>query len=283
MWLPFFRSGLTAVVSIRTRLTISQFSVICPGTPVSPGVVRPKVPISALRKRAMLSTSSPSQITTDLTITRTTTPIMSTMATTSRLDTFDELVEEIKRQLGLTSGIDSDDVDVEQLMDAMRRYRSEISHWEKYALADLSRNYTRNGVDDMNDKANLLVLVWNPGKGSLIHDHAEAHCIMKILQGELVESRYKWPEGHSPRRMEIDRRVVYHENEVTYMHDKLGLHRISNETQKPAVSLHLYTPPWAAKYGCLAFDERTGKQIKVNLSNLYSDSGVICSRRADHV
>ncbi|KAK9322545.1 RmlC-like cupin domain-containing protein [Lipomyces orientalis] len=283
MSLPFSRSGLTGAFSIRLRLTNRQCSVICPGTAVPPGVVRPKGLDSALRKQAMLSTSSSSQITTESTFSQTTLPIMSTMATTLRLDMFDELVEEIKRQLGLTSGIDSDDVDVEQLMDSMRRYKSESSHWEKYALSDLSRNYTRNGVDDMNDKANLLVLVWNPGKGSLIHDHAEAHCIMKILQGELVESIYKWPEGHSPRRMEIERRVVYHENEVAYMHDKIGLHRISNETQKPAVSLHLYTPPWAAKYGCLAFDERTGKQVKINLSNLYSNKGVICSRRADHV
>ncbi|KAK9236604.1 RmlC-like cupin domain-containing protein [Lipomyces kononenkoae] len=210
------------------------------------------------------------------------TPVTGDILTLPRVHRFDELVEEIRRQLGLTSGINSDDVDVEQLMDAMRRYTSDKSDWDKYAHTDLSRSYTRNGVDDLNCKANLLVLVWNPGRSSLIHDHADAHCIMKILQGDLVESIYKWPEGDQPRRMTVERREEYRENDVAYMHDKLGLHRISNETQKPAVSLHLYTPPWAAKYGCLAFDEKTGKEFKVKLSNLYSDKGVICSRRADH-
>lgn len=32
-----------------------------------------------------------------------------------------------------------------------------------------------------------MVLCWGEGHGSAIHDHANAHCIMKILQGELCE------------------------------------------------------------------------------------------------
>ncbi|KAK9374547.1 RmlC-like cupin domain-containing protein [Lipomyces chichibuensis] len=290
MSLSLSQSGLTIAFSCRTRVSNNLlFSVIGPRkTPLAPAIVRTNVVHPAFRMQAMMSTSSHSQIAAEPTVSRIITPIITAaaargIATPQPVDTFDELVEEIRRQLGPTSGIDSDDVNVEQLMDAMRRYTSDSSDWDKYAHTDLSRNYTRNGVDDMNYKANLLILVWNPGKGSLIHDHADAHCIMKILQGELVESIYKWPQGDMPRRMQVERRVEYHENEVTYMHDKIGLHRISNETEKPAVSLHLYTPSWAAKYGCLAFDERTGKQIKVKLSNLYSDKGVKCSRRADHV
>jgi hypothetical protein len=32
---------------------------------------------------------------------------------------------------------------------------------------------------------------------SPIHDHAGAHCIMKVLSGELLETQYEWPKGHS--------------------------------------------------------------------------------------
>ena len=32
-----------------------------------------------------------------------------------------------------------------------------------------------------------MVLCWGEGHGSAIHDHANAHCVMKILQGELCE------------------------------------------------------------------------------------------------
>ena len=89
---------------------------------------------------------------------------------------FDNLVEEIRAILGPSSGIDSDDVDVDDLIKAMEAYTSDQYEWNRYAFADLSRAYTRNFVDEGNGKANLLILVWSPGKGSVIHDHANAHC-----------------------------------------------------------------------------------------------------------
>ncbi|KAK9474750.1 RmlC-like cupin domain-containing protein [Dipodascopsis tothii] len=190
---------------------------------------------------------------------------------------FDELVEDLRRLLGPSSGIDSADVDVDALKAAMARYVSAADQWQRYALADPSRNYTRNGVDSMNDKANLLILVWNPRKGSLVHDHADAHCVMKILQGTLVEQVYHWPEGDRPQPLQTERVSELRENDVAYINDRLGLHRMYNpDPSVPAVSLHLYTPPWAAKFGCYAFDDATGHRVRVNLSNLYSDRGVLC-------
>lgn len=35
-----------------------------------------------------------------------------------------------------------------------------------------------------------MVLCWNEGQGSAIHDHAKAHCVMKILEGKLCEVRF---------------------------------------------------------------------------------------------
>ncbi|KAK7203336.1 RmlC-like cupin domain-containing protein [Myxozyma melibiosi] len=202
----------------------------------------------------------------------------------AQIPDFDALVAELRRQLGFTSGIDSADVDVENLKEAMRRYISSRKEWGKFALEDPSRNYTRNGVDTLNEKANLLVLVWNPGKGSLIHDHSNAHCVMKILEGELVETQYKFPDPNAPPRpMDKQKVTEYGKDEVTYISDEIGLHRMSNETDKIAISLHLYTPPWAAKYGCYSFNEKTSKQIWTDLSNLYSDKGVLCGKMSSHV
>jgi cysteine dioxygenase len=28
---------------------------------------------------------------------------------------------------------------------------------------------------------------------SAIHDHTDSHCFVKVLQGELMETRYAWP------------------------------------------------------------------------------------------
>lgn len=85
---------------------------------------------------------------------------------------------------------------------------------------------------------NQLVLVWTPGKGSPIHDHADAHCLMKVLKGTLRETRYQHPAkaGVGP---EVIKTTTYKENEVTYMADELGLHRIANpDPGEIAVSLH---------------------------------------------
>lgn len=198
---------------------------------------------------------------------------------------FDTLVTDLRNILGCSSGIDSEDVDVEDLIGAMRKYRSDATEWEPYAWADLSRGYTRNLVDEGNGKANLLILVWSPGKGSLIHDHANAHCIMKVLAGTLVETLYDWPSpggagsgasntSSCTAPMQVRKITKYLRDEVTYISDKIGLHSVSNpDPRNVAVSLHLYTPPYAAKFGCRKFDEKTGKPTRVTMCDYFSRYG----------
>ena len=88
------------------------------------------------------------------------------------LNSFEQLVRDLSDVLGPTSGLDSNEIDHKELENLLLAYRSETSEWQKYALADYTRPYTRNLVDAGNGKFNLLILVWTPGKGSPIHDHA---------------------------------------------------------------------------------------------------------------
>ncbi|KAI5205834.1 putative cysteine dioxygenase Cdo1 [Aureobasidium subglaciale] len=177
-------------------------------------------------------------------------------------DPFGLLVKEIRQYLGPSSGIDSAHVDPDHIKALMAKYTSNTRHWERYARADKSRGYTRNIVDNVNGKANLILIVWNPGKGSLIHDHADAHCVMKILKGNLTETIYHKPESGdtSVHPLQVKQETVYHPNEVTYISDQIGLHRVFNpDPIQPAMSLHLYTPPNAAEFGFHVYDERTSK------------------------
>lgn len=135
------------------------------------------------------------------------------------------------------------------------------------------------------------MLVWSPGKGSPIHDHANSHCIAKVLKGSLKETRFDFP-SHEHEKLNIIRETMFEEGMVTYMSDDLGLHKISNpDPQNVAVSLHrmsyistlgrlvailkdlVYTPPNAAVYGCNIFDEKTGRRSHVSQSNFYSMFG----------
>ena len=71
-------------------------------------------------------------------------------------DPFGRLVQDIRQYLGPSSGIDSAHVDPEHLKALMAKYTSDPKHWEQYARADKSRNYTRNIVDNINGRANLV-------------------------------------------------------------------------------------------------------------------------------
>ncbi|KAM0269252.1 hypothetical protein ACHAQH_009801 [Verticillium albo-atrum] len=190
------------------------------------------------------------------------------------LNKFDRLVQALKTALGPSSGLDSDDIDVDYLAALMRDYVSSERDWAKFAFADASRGYTRNLVDDGNGKSNLLVLVWSPGKGSPIHDHGNAHCLMKILKGDLTETRYAFPEGgDEDKPMKVVSERTHKEDDCAYMADELGVHRVWNRGSDFAVSLHLYTPPNVAKGGCNVFNPETGKRSHVPKCGYYSAHG----------
>lgn len=165
---------------------------------------------------------------------------------------------------GLHDAFATDHVNIDYVKDLMACYRSNPLEWKKYAKFDRYR-YTRNLVDEGNGRFNLMVLCWGEGHGSAIHDHANAHCVMKILQGELCETRYAWPtrckngtDEEEPEELKELERTTIGLNEICYINDSLGLHRVENpSTVNPAVSLHLYSPPFSK---CSVFNKQTGQK-----------------------
>jgi cysteine dioxygenase len=112
--------------------------------------------------------------------------------------------------------------------------------------------------------------------------HANAHCIMKVLRGRLTETRFATPtdeDVRNQRPMTKTCETTYSENQVTYMADTLGTHRISNpDPTEYAVSLHLYTPPNAATYGCNVFNEENSGIVHNKQCHFFSEYGVKVSR-----
>lgn len=54
--------------------------------------------------------------------------------------------------------------------------------------------------------------------------------------------------------MILEKTTAFQRDQVSYMHDKIGLHRMSNKSStSPAISLHLYSPPFAQ---CKTFCEK---------------------------
>lgn len=69
---------------------------------------------------------------------------------------FDGLVLALKKALGPSSGLKSEDVDVRYLTRLMEEYDAREEGWLPYKFGDASRGYTRNLVDEGNGKSNLV-------------------------------------------------------------------------------------------------------------------------------
>jgi cysteine dioxygenase len=123
---------------------------------------------------------------------------------------------------------------------------------------------------------NLLLLVWTPGKASPIHDHADAHCLMKVLRGSIRERRFATPLNPGTVPLQETSSLSSGPNKVTYMADALGLHSIENPSPTEyAVSLHLYTPPNAAMRGCHLFEVESGQKRHVMQGAYDSVGGMV--------
>ncbi|VDK17318.1 unnamed protein product [Anisakis simplex] len=146
-----------------------------------------------------------------------------------------------------------DQIDVQEVEDVFRAYKSNPDDWSKFAQFN-DNTYTRNLVDVGNGKYNLMILCWGPGMGSSIHSHTDAHCFVKMLDGALLEQRFEWPSSSDQEQplKQISSNVCA-KNDVTYICDELGLHRMENPSHVDnAVSLHLYIPPFQE---CHSFDQ----------------------------
>jgi cysteine dioxygenase len=135
--------------------------------------------------------------------------------------------------------------------------------WERYALEDPTKNYTRNLVASDGTSYTLLVLVWTPGKSSHVHDHPCDGCWMRVLKGVVRERRYRpshrenliccgGKQEEEDRddggpRLECFQDGIYREEDktVVFIEDFLGFHKVENPSStEPAVTLHLYSPPF---------------------------------------
>ncbi|KAI8853304.1 RmlC-like cupin domain-containing protein, partial [Chytridium lagenaria] len=137
------------------------------------------------------------------------------------------LITALYAEMGDKGIHEMDKVNVDRVKHLMASYVSNKQDWEKFAHFD-PRKYTRNLVDDGNGKFNLMVLCWPENQSSAIHDHAGSHCLMKVLDGEILETQYHWPES-SGGPMNLKKATIHTENRVAYIHDKIGLHRGSGK------------------------------------------------------
>ena len=119
--------------------------------------------------------------------------------------------------------------------------------------------YTRNCIVDT-EKFELILICWCEGHRTQIHDHGGEECWVKVIEGELKETIYRKNEEGE---LNIVKSSISKPNEVTYMKDFMGFHRLENLSKKRSMSLHLYAKPIRK---CTIFDENSKTYVNKDLS-----------------
>jgi len=127
------------------------------------------------------------------------------------------------------------------------------------------RSYTRNLVHST-DLYELLILCWQKGQTSPIHDHQEQDCWIYVVEGTIEETLYQ-PTLHDDQRFSLGEtdRIIYHKGDKSrLMNSMLAWHSIKPLSQQ-AITLHLYSLPIKK---CHLYNLQTGQlsERKLNCS-----------------
>ncbi len=119
--------------------------------------------------------------------------------------------------------------------------------------------YTRNCLAE-NEKFELILLCWEEGQKTPIHDHGGEECWVKVIEGELRETHYKYNEDGE---LKTGKTAVSKTDDISYMIDFMGFHSLENISDGRAMSLHLYAKPIR---NCKIFDDKSGQFVRKDMN-----------------
>lgn len=114
--------------------------------------------------------------------------------------------------------------------------------WKKYINHNIINtpfpSYFKKKVDIPYDWFEFYIISWGPHSKTFIHDHAINGCILKLLDGLLIENIYSSIDDDSSL---INTKNITN-NMTGFMTNDIGFHSIQNNNNNISVSLHIYSP-----------------------------------------
>ncbi|MBX7172277.1 MAG: cysteine dioxygenase family protein [Pyrinomonadaceae bacterium] len=98
--------------------------------------------------------------------------------------------------------------------------------------------YARNRIFS-NDFVEMLILAWLPGQDTLIHDHNGSHGVVRIFEGTITETKYKFDESGT---IQVNAKQAVPAGTLAGVGEP-DIHKLGNESDKGAISIHVYAPP----------------------------------------
>ncbi len=105
---------------------------------------------------------------------------------------------------------------------------------ERYARRLLHR--------DPADRYSVVVMVWGPGQGTPLHDHAGVWCVECVYRGRIRVTSFdlESPPGAEPFRFTPESVVFAGVGEAGHLIPPFEYHMIENADATPSVTLHVY-------------------------------------------
>ncbi|MGB0166381.1 MAG: cysteine dioxygenase, partial [Luteibaculum sp.] len=136
-------------------------------------------------------------------------------------------------------------------LDTLKRMDIPLREFENYYSWN-EENYTRNCVFQ-NELFEMLLICFEKGQGSPIHDYDSHEAWITVVQGKLREEKFrKHPKG---RGLEKVSSVNLVPGDFTFISGQVGIHRYYNIFENRSACLCLYAKPverWKV------YDEKTG-------------------------
>jgi cysteine dioxygenase len=156
--------------------------------------------------------------------------------------------------------------DVEKYDQIIRATKLDINSVSRYCNFS-SKFYCRNLIHkDANFE--LMLVCWDEGQFSPLHDHNGQHGWMLIMQGCLLEELYGSPQDILNGDVVVSKTRKLNLGDISYITDDIACHKISNAVPSRSVSLHLYSKPVAS---CHRYDPRSG-EFKMQQMSYYETS-----------
>lgn len=90
-----------------------------------------------------------------------------------------------------------------------------------------------------NDFVELLVISWLSAQETLIHDHNGSHGVVRIFEGTITETKYKFDDE---KKVQINSTNEANAGTLAGVGEP-DIHKLGNFGTEKAISIHIYAPP----------------------------------------
>ena len=144
------------------------------------------------------------------------------------------------------SNIKNFNKETESILQNFEYNKEELIKIEKSSLINENNKYILDVTKIKSDYTRILLfrnkllecflIIWKPYSESNIHDHSKHGCYYKVIEGNFLEFLYD-------KSISIIELLQVLKNDVRYINNDIGYHKIRNNNVVCTYSIHVYSPP----------------------------------------